>query len=334
VVVQCPAWGPFVFHLLQHPTLTRTYRWNGSAFALLGVTLAPATYQRDAFNRAEVAFRQGDWAAAITRYRVVTEDPALKSEQYEKTNWPALTWLRIGESQALLGDLGDARASLSQAVAAGGTIGGLASAFGAALGQPDGVVRGFAAIQASSVMQQLPSHTAGNLDFDLDAPGLLWLGAALAAYLDAHPNAAGESAATLRSQLQALGLQVSGLVRADLEGDGHAELVALLPAGRPTPAWVMTEQAGRWQALPVGAAPDDWRSIGEAVAAPGGHAELVPLQRAFGRPAITYIGMAHGQLVFADSTAPMPTPHPAAWAAHSASTCNIMEGLSGAPAAR
>ncbi|MGI8913173.1 MAG: hypothetical protein ACR2JY_05170 [Chloroflexota bacterium] len=149
VVMRCLAWGPFDHHLLQHPTLTRAYRWNGNAFTLANVALAPAIDLRDAFNRAEVAFRQGAYATAISRYRVVTSDHTLQPEKDDRTNWVALAWLRIGQSPALLGDARPAPTSLARAVAAGGTIDSLARAFGDALGPTDKVAQAFAALQAS-----------------------------------------------------------------------------------------------------------------------------------------------------------------------------------------
>lgn len=176
VVMRCPAWGPFDHHLLQHPTLTRAYRWNGNAFTLANVALAPAIDLRDAFNRAEVAFRQGAYATAISRYRVVTSDHTLQPEKDDRTNWVALAWLRIGQSPALLGDARPAPTSLARAVAAGGTIDSLARAFGDALGPTDKVAQTFAALQASDGARQLQDGTASNLGYVIDPSGLFFPG--------------------------------------------------------------------------------------------------------------------------------------------------------------
>lgn len=312
VVIHCPAFGPFDHKLLPHPQLTRTFHWNGKEFALSSATLTPARYQRDAFNRAEVAFRDDDFATAITRYRVVIDDHALQADKDTKTDWPALAWLRIGESQALAGDLAHAKGSLDQAVPAGGTIGALAKRFRDALAQPDGVVRGIAALQASDGEQRLRAASNSNVDFPVDAPGLVSPGLAISAYLQAHPEAAGESASALKAALGKLGLQVTGLSKVDLNGDGQDEIVALLPVGPATTGWIIVRQDGHWKALVLNSDGVSWARIGAIEPRHDQSGQLVALVKAGNvQPPDTLVGLTNDRpQFFALNGTPLPQESP------------------------
>lgn len=324
VVIRCPAFGPFDHKLLPHPQLSRAFHWDGQAFALRSATLTPAQYQRDAFNRAEVAFRAGDLATAIARYRTVIDEPGLQPDRDTPTHWPALAWLRIGESQALAGDLGGAHQSLAQAEQAGGTIGALAHAFQSALGQPDGVVRGLAALQMSDLAQRVHDETAGNIGFEVDAAGMISPGLAISAYLQQHAEAAGDSARELRAALERLGLQVTDLARVDLDGDGQEEVVGLLPIGTITTGWIVARQEGGWRALRLSGDGVSWSRIGPVEARPDRPGNVLTLVRAGNvQPADTRVSLAQGApQFFAPDGTPLPQASP-----FFPGQCSIAEGL-------
>jgi hypothetical protein len=325
IVTKCAAWGAFDFHLLIHPGLTRTYTWQSTGFSLAGVALDSPVSQRDAFDRGEFSFRRGDYAAAILRYRQVIDTKSLKADPGAKTNWIALAWFRIGESQALLHDLPSASASLGKAVDAGGSIGALAKTFRDSMGQYDGLTRAFAAIQASDIATQLAQGKAPDLGIEVDATGLLWPGPGVAAYLEAHPGVETASDAWVKSNLQSLGMRVTDLISDDYEGNFGNDYVALLPVGTATTAWVMSGRGGHWRALAATWPPENPVKLGESKHNADAPGFSVGLGQLFPNKAQEYtLSMADGQPVI--STGPTHAAVPRQFPGVSGD-CTIAQGL-------
>ena len=324
VVQYCPAFGPFDHQLREHPTLTRTYRWDGAGFAVVQATLPPPMTRHDAFNRAEVAFRAGALAAAIDGYRTVIEDQGLRAEPSAKPDWPALAWLRTGQAQALLGDPHGAQASLERAGQAGGAVGVLAGAFRDALAQPDGVVRGFVATEQALRGRLGPGTVADHFGVEIVEPGLLLLGLALGAHLEAHPDHATASAAQLRGALEELGLHVSELAKADLDGDGQEDLVALVPTGDGPSGWIVTRRGGHWRSLLARYPHVGQVRLGAVEPLPDGPGHVVALLGADGQPRpVGFIGLRDGRPRLYDAERrPVPVDGPT-----SAGQCDMAEGL-------
>jgi hypothetical protein len=326
VVQYCPAFGPFDHQRREHPTLTRTYRWDGAGFALVQASLPPATTRHDAFNRAEVAFRSGPLAAAIEGYRAVLEDQGLRAGPSAQPDWPALAWLRTGQAQALLGDLDAAGASLERAVQAGGAVGVLAAAFRDALAQPDGVARGFVAAEPALRGRLGPGTVADHFGVEVDEPGLLLLGLALGAHLEAHPDLAAAPAAQLRGAFEQLGLPVGELAKADLDGDGQEDLVALVPTRDGPSGWVVTRRGGHWRSL-LARHPDGGQvRLGAVEPLPDEPGHLVALLGADGesRP-VGFLGLRDGRPRLHDAERRIV---PGA-GAPSPGQCHLAEGLGG-----
>jgi hypothetical protein len=320
-VLWCPALGPFDNKFLAHPTLTHTYRWDGARFVLAQASLPPPTTRHDAFNRAEVAFRWGDLSAALAGYRTVVEDSSLRVDPQATADWPALAWLRIGQAQALLGNLVAARESLEQAVQAGGEVGLLAEAFRDALAQPEGLARAFVAAGHAVQGRLGPGTFADHFGVPGDHADLLPVGLALGAHLEAHPEQATASTEALRAAFHGLGVAVAELTRADLDGDGQDELVALLDTRYGSVIWIVTRDEGHWRALRANDAPTSPYRLGAVEPAPDGVGHVVALLATDGRhEPLGFIGLRDGRPRRYDS---VRNPLPSTGAAQ----CSLAEGL-------
>lgn len=247
VVLEAPLFGPFDHKLLAHQQETRVYRWTGAAYALVERRAAPPEYRRQAFNVGEAAFRRGACDEATPAYQKVIDDPSLKPDEGSPgPDWVALAWFRIGECQAIQGRPADARAALEKARAAGPALGDLASRFLAAYRGSDAVAA-LGALLSSDLPDLMYEERAGNLGFPLDAPGVLYPGAALAAFARAHPDALQRSGSDLVAALKASGVPVSQALATDLDGDGRRELAAVVLVGKTDTVWLAFGSGGRWE---------------------------------------------------------------------------------------
>jgi hypothetical protein len=271
-----------------------------------------------------VAFRWGDLAAALAGYRGVVEDQGLQVDPQAAADWQALAWLRIGQAQALLGDLRAARASLEWAMQAGGPVAVLAEGFRDGLAQPDGVAGAFVAAEQALRSRLGPGPVADHFGSGVDEPGLLLLGLALGAHLDAHPDQATASDAQLRDAFHGLGLRVGELTKVDLDGDGQDDLVALLDTQFGTSGWVVTRRAGTWRALLAMQPNGSQVRLGAAEPTPDGPGQLVALVGADGesRP-VGFVGLRDGRPRRYDADRrPVPVAGSAA-----PGQCDVAEGL-------
>lgn len=255
LVTTCPALGPYDHKLLPHPQLTRIFRWQAGDLVLDQVTLAPPGTIRQQINVAESAFRKGDLDRALMAYRRAAEDASLAQEpETQQIAWREYAWFRIGEIEALRGNEQAAREAMEQARAAGPALSDLAVAF--LQGYENGrVAQGLTAIQHVDLYEQFYAGQGGNLGFPMDAAGILYPGLAVAAYLNAYPDAGQGSGEALTSLLRDLGLNVAGSAIVDLSGDGQEEVIVVLnspvpralePEGWRQSLWLLTWQESGW----------------------------------------------------------------------------------------
>jgi tetratricopeptide (TPR) repeat protein len=292
----CVVFGAYDHKLLPHPTLTSTYRWAGDTYVLASTQIAPPTTHRQQVNVAEAAFARGDYRQAINEYQKAINDPSLKSDEMggPEPDWPGYAWFRLGECYALLGEEAPARAALEKARQAGSTLGDLAATFLAAYQNPDGAIKGLAAVLRSDLLSKLDTDQAGNLGFPIDALTLSAPQTAFATYFTAHPEAASLPLEVLTVNLQAVGLPFQQVVAADLDGDGQREVALSLTIGRYQRLLLVLPEAGHWRAQFVSLGV----SIEEVVAIPGTNkkALLVRLPDSF-QPNQDIISLDQGRVV-------------------------------------
>jgi len=293
----CVVFGAYDHKLLPHPTLTSTYRWAGDTYVLASAQIAPPTTRRQQVNLAEAAFARGDYRQAIAEYQKAINDPSLKSDEMgvPEPDWAGYAWFRLGECYALLGEEAPARAALEKARQAGSTLGDLAATFLAAYQNPDGAIRGMAAVLRSDWLSKLDTDQAGNLGFPIQALTLAAPQTAFATYFTAHPEAASLPLEALTRMLQAVGLPFQQVVSADLDGDGQREVALSLTIGRYQRLLLVLPEAGRWRGRLVSLGV----SIEEVIAIPGTNkkALLVRLPAGFIQPNQDIISVDQGRVV-------------------------------------
>lgn len=293
----CVVFGAYDHKLLPHPTLTMTYRWAGDTYVLASSQLTPPTTRRQQVNLAEAAFARGDYRQAIAEYQKVINDPNLKPDEMgtPEPDWPGYAWFRLGECYALLGEEAPARAALEKARQAGSTLSDLATTFLVAYQNPDGAIKGMAAVMRSDVHQKLDTDQAGNLGFPIDALTLSAPQTAFATYFTAHPEVPSLPLEALTRNLQAVGLPFQQVVAADLDGDGQREVALGLTIGRQQRILLIVPETGRWRGRFVSLGV----SIEEVVAIPGTNkkALLVRLPAGFIQPNQDIISLDQGRVV-------------------------------------
>jgi len=293
----CVVFGAYDHKLMPHPTLTMIYRWAGDTYVLASSQLTPPTTHRQQVNLGEAAFARGDYRQAIAEYQKAINDPHLKSDEMgvPEPDWPGYAWFRLGECYALLSEEAPARAALEKARQAGSTLGELATTFLEAYQNPDGAVKGLAAVLRSDLLSKLNTDQAGNLSF-IDALTLSAPQTAFATYFTAHSEAASLPLEALTRSLQAVGLPFQQVVAADLDGDGQREVALSLTIGRHQRLLLVIPEAGRWRARFVSLGV----SIEEVVAIPGTNKQalLVRLPAGFIQPNQDIISLDQGRVVY------------------------------------
>jgi hypothetical protein len=260
----------FDHKMVNHPLARQIWRWDGGTgrFTLFDETVRgpemswgppPDETTEDRLrwtvNEGEQAFRAGDYTTALEQTeRVLSIAQATGwSPEEGQPDWAGYARFRRAETLALLGRSGEATQE-THAVAeayAGDMLGELAAAFmaGYAGGGP---AVGLGAVQGLGA--DLYSHfyyeQAGALRFPMDAPGILYPGAGLAAYLDAHPELAGDGGGLVA------GLQGIGYDAVDAAwGDGEVQVVLHLPdapnAEGASVLWRLARSGDRWYVMPV-----------------------------------------------------------------------------------
>jgi hypothetical protein len=281
----------FDHKMVNHPVGQQIWRWDADAGAFVQAEKtvdlersgwgagAPITVEdrlRWFTNQGETAFRSGEYEVALQQYdrALALAASAGWAPERGEPDWTGYSRFRRAETLALLGCSDEALADM-QAVAAGyatDPLGEVAEAFLAGYGDGsplDAPARGVAAMQTVDLYSHFYYERGGALCFPMYASGILYPGAGLTAYLDAHPELI-EDAAGLRAGLAAIGFSVVGVQRES--GDGVAEgrvLIGLrLPdapnAGGALATWALVRSAGRWQVAPFEPAEDEpgWPRVG------------------------------------------------------------------------
>lgn len=210
-------------------------------------------------NEGEAAFRAGRYGDALPWYEQVLAEAGAEGWQPEgdEPNWPIYAAFRRAEALLLQGGPASGLPEMDSVVTAmaGDLLGELARAFlqgygqGAApaAGPEEAAARGVAAMGAVDLYAHFYYERPGALRFPMDAGGILYPGAGLAAYLNAHPELAADPTG-LRAGLEEIGFPVEDLA---LLEDGNLRITLRLPdlpyAGEEPVAWRFSRQEGSWR---------------------------------------------------------------------------------------
>jgi len=287
----------FDHKMINHPRGRQVWRWNPDAekFVLSeeqvdleqsawesgsepGLPVTAEDRLRWLTNEGEAAFRAGQYEEAVPSYEQVLAEAGAEDWQPEtdEPDWAAYAAFRRAEALLLLGQAEYYRPSASglsamQAVARemdGDLLGELARAFldgygdgVAPLTGPDAAARGVAAMSAVDLYDHFYYERPGALRFPMDAAGILYPGAGLAAYLNAHPQLAGDPAG-LHAGLEDVGFAVEEVAMLD-SGDLR---ITLRPPGMPYAGqdlvpWLLTEEGGGWR-VSLPSSEGEWPTVG------------------------------------------------------------------------
>jgi hypothetical protein len=273
----------FDHKMLNHPLARQIWRWDGAEgrFNLAEETIRTPEmswgpqpeetvedWLRWTVNGAELAFRSGDYPAALEGYEEALGMTAGGwTPADDQPDWAGYARFRRAETLALLGD---PVASLSemQGVAAhygADILGELAEAFLSGYGDgsaADAAALGVGAMQGVDLYSHLYWERGGALRFPLDAPGILYPGAGLAAYLDARPELSEEPTA-LAEGLQTAAFDGAGVERSEAVLQITLRLPDVPNAEGAWVVWRLARSGDSWSVAP--AEPDP--------AAPGGLSE-------------------------------------------------------------
>ncbi len=255
---------------LNHPLGRQVWRWSGTEgrFVLteevvdtehsgrgIGVPVTAGDRLWWKTNEAETVFRSGDYETALERYEQVIVLAEGWTPLATEPDWAAYARFRRGECLALLGRAGEAQAELAALVDEykGDMLGTLAESFLAAYGDgstPDAAARGVAALPAAQLYAHFSTDESGALRSPLEATGILYSGAGLATYLDAHPELVSDMPA-----LQA-GLQEAGFATEQVRRIEDQIYIRLrLPQGsggeRKLLSWGVENREGHWCVAPL-----------------------------------------------------------------------------------
>lgn len=276
----------FDHKMVNHPAGRQVWRWNPDAekFVLSeeqvdleqsgwesgsepGLPVTAEDRLRWLTNEGEGAFRSGRYEEAIARYEEVLRQAEAGNWRpgEDEADWRAYAAFRRAETLLLLGRPADGLPAM-EAVATeleGDLLGDLARAFLQGYGSgedPDAAARGVAAIQGADLYAHLYYERGGALRFPMEASGILYPGAGMAAYLNAHPDLAGDLPA-LRAGLAEIGFHVGGVL-----ADENGDLSIIVPLPNRSYAygqdsWVLAVDGDRWHvSLPV--SEGEWPVVG------------------------------------------------------------------------
>jgi len=217
-------------------------------------------------NQGEEAFRAGLYEEAVRSYeKVLSEADAHNWQRSEwGADWRAYAAFRRAETLLLLAK--PAGLPAMEAVASsmeGDILGELAGAFLQGYGdgsKPDAAARGVAAMQAVDLHGYLNYERASTLSDTMDAQGILYPAAGLAAYVNAHLDLIDDLPA-LEAGLLEIGLP------AEVSAPGEGTLrFTLLVSDAPNAygelePWLLTDQEGIWR-VSIAAGDYEWPTIG------------------------------------------------------------------------
>lgn len=276
----------FDHKMINHPAGRQVWRWSPDAekFVLSeeqvdleqsgwesgsepGLPVTAEDRLRWLTNEGEAAFRAGRYEEAVPWYEQVLAEAGAEDWQpgEGEPDWAAYAAFRRAEALLLLGQ-GDEGLPAMEAVATdmeGDLLGELARAFlqGYGSGQdPDAAARGVAAMQGGDLYAHLYYERSGALRFPMEASGILYPGAGMAAYLNAHPDLAGDLPA-LRAGLAEIGFHVGGVLAHE---NGDLSIIVPLPNrsyAYGQDSWVLAVDGDRWHvSLPSGEG--EWPTVG------------------------------------------------------------------------
>jgi hypothetical protein len=284
----------FDHKMVNHPLAREVWRWDADAgsfvFAERTVDLersgwgpeAPPITVEDRLrwftNEGEQDFRSGEYEAARGWYDQVLALAAAEgwAPADGQPDWTGLVRFRRAESLALEARPDEILTEM-QAIADEYTddlLGELATAFLASYGDggaSDAAARGVAAMQRVDLYTHFYNERGGALRFPMDAGGVLYPGAGLAAYLDAYPELVGDREALLEG-LRQVGFAAEQ-VWFESAGDetvasGKVVVALRLPdapnAGGALVSWALARSGGRWKVVPSVASENvpAWPSVG------------------------------------------------------------------------
>lgn len=255
--ITCTVLGHFDAKLLPHPSLTRTFAWDGSWFREISRHIEPPVSIHDQLNRAEASFWSGDYATARSTYLEVIQSPVISAEDTTiQTDWTGLAHIRLAQL-ALLSESGQATEHLEAAVARGGSIALIAQAIETGF-ENENLIQPFVELQRLTLPSEQVSLHTGSIGFPMDPGLVLALGKALEIGLrDISPDVI--SASILSRTLEHLGLDIRDAAIGDLNGDSVPEaIVSIVRQGRRIigpPAndfWFLYHVEDRWIVKPSG----------------------------------------------------------------------------------
>jgi tetratricopeptide (TPR) repeat protein len=263
----------FDHKMVNHPIGQQIWRWDAGAEAFVcteetvdpehsgwgaGTPITVEDQLRWLTNRGEGAFRSGEYEMALQHYDNALADSEGWAPERDQPDWAGYARFRRAEILALLGRSNEALAE-AQAVASGYAVdplGEFTEAFLAGYGDgsaPDASARGVAAMQTVDVYSHFYYERGGALRFPMEASGILYPGAGLAAYLDAHPELL-DDAEGLQAGLRAIGFAAEDIRFED--GDDGMLIDLRLPdtpnAGGALATWSLVRSAGQWRVAPLG----------------------------------------------------------------------------------
>jgi hypothetical protein len=270
----------FDHKMINHPPGQQVWRWRPEAgrYVLFekevdlehnsgGLPAAASDRLRWLTNEGEEAFRAGQYEEAIARYEEVLRRAEAEDWQPggDEADWRAYAAFRRAEALLLLARPDEGLPALEAVVTdmEGDLLGDLARAFLQGYGSgedPDAAARGVAAMQGGDLYAHLYYERPGALRFPMEASGILYPGAGMAAYLNAHPDLAGDLPA-LRAGLAEIGFQVGGVL-----ADENGDLSIIVPLPNRSYAygqdsWVLAVDGDRWHvSLPV--SEGEWPVVG------------------------------------------------------------------------
>lgn len=281
----------FDHKMVNHPLGRQVWRWSPGAGRYVaaeqsvdleasgwGPEMPPTVEDRLRWltNEAEVLFRSGEYEQSVRGYDAVLH--LADEEDWQpgegEGDWPALAAFRRAEALLLGGNAGQGREEMA-AVAesyADDMLGELARAFlegYASASGPEAAARGVAAMQDVPLWDHFYYEEPGALRFPMDAAGILYPGAGLAAYLQAHPELAADPSA-LQAGLMEAGYDVvdvipteAGAVEILLAARGPSDPV-LQSQGEPPPiSWRLAPPSEAWHVAPLaGEGGDGWPAVG------------------------------------------------------------------------
>jgi hypothetical protein len=272
----------FDHKMINHPAGRQVWRWSTEAgrFVLVGARVnlecsgwGPETEitiedrLRWFTNEGEAAFRAGEYETALRWYDDVLHLAGVEDWQREGQlpYWQAYAAFRRAQTLLLMGQPSGLPAM--QAVAAkmeDDLLGDLAAAFLEGYGNgsnADAAARGVATMQQMDLYSHFYHERSGALRFPMDAGGILYPGAGVAAYLNAHPGLARNSTA-LRAGLLEIGFAVEEVTPVE---SGDLRVALRLPdmpyAHEDFVPWLFTCNEANWRvSLPY--AREEWPTVG------------------------------------------------------------------------